>query len=500
MFSPKPPGSFHTASDRRLSIRSAPWRSLMVSGRPLYVVLSSLLKRSAFLKTEGSQRWAWWLIIIGLFFPPGGCVAQQADLLHMKRELEAKISSLHKQRQALEAAVAQANQALTKTQAVIARQRKELNKLHLDRAEFFEELASLREQEFSTLQGELERTQHHVHQLVQQIERLQKEAEARHARVLEQERDNQQRLITLEKTIELQTQELAARHTQGQQFQEALREFRQAMLALQTHQQDQAQHLEQLDQQVQGLTQKVSSDSEEVSAYLHTVNQSLQSIVDTIQQVQQKSDAQLTAQARRLEQVEHWIQHSKTHLKGATPSNNPSSALSEERQTLAHKERAPRQAVLPDVEALPHQSSSSAISPLSKTLSPQVKEEYRRIYEQVRAGQYRRGVESFTAFLGRYPDSPLAANAQYWLGECYYGMRQFSRAITEFHQVITRYPTSEKVPAALLKIAYSYLELHDPLQARTTLRHLIRAYPRSPEATLASTKLTEVDHLLHTNS
>jgi len=57
-----------------------------------------------------------------------------------------------------------------------------------------------------------------------------------------------------------------------------------------------------------------------------------------------------------------------------------------------------------------------------------------------------------------YPDSSLADNAQYWLGEAYYVNKSFPEAQASFQRVVDRYPQSRKRPDALLKIGFCQYE------------------------------------------
>ena len=59
--------------------------------------------------------------------------------------------------------------------------------------------------------------------------------------------------------------------------------------------------------------------------------------------------------------------------------------------------------------------------------------------------------EEFSSFLTEYPNSELAPNARYWLGESHYGKRDYKQAIDSYDRVELDYPQSEKVPAAILK-------------------------------------------------
>lgn len=115
--------------------------------------------------------------------------------------------------------------------------------------------------------------------------------------------------------------------------------------------------------------------------------------------------------------------------------------------------------------------------------------QYRNALDMVRRGEYRAAIPEFRAFLRAQPASPLADNAQYWIGECYYAMRDFSRAIIEFNEVLLKYDKGDKRPGALLKQAYAFLELGNEDDARLVLQDLVSKYPATDEARLAEERL-----------
>jgi tol-pal system protein YbgF len=121
------------------------------------------------------------------------------------------------------------------------------------------------------------------------------------------------------------------------------------------------------------------------------------------------------------------------------------------------------------------------------------REAYQKAFNLLRAKNYGEAARDFSGFLRTFPNSSLAANSQYWLGECYYGQRRFQEAIDEFERVFTFYPSSKKVPASLLKIGYSHLELQQPSMARSVFQQLVRTHPQSPEAIKAHGRLQEVN-------
>ncbi len=80
-------------------------------------------------------------------------------------------------------------------------------------------------------------------------------------------------------------------------------------------------------------------------------------------------------------------------------------------------------------------------------------------------------------FLAAYPASPLASNAQYWLGEAYYVTREYDEAITAFRKVATDWPDSRKAPDALVKIGFTQAALGRNAEARATLEDVMRRFP-----------------------
>ncbi|MEQ8660319.1 MAG: tol-pal system protein YbgF, partial [Gammaproteobacteria bacterium] len=107
---------------------------------------------------------------------------------------------------------------------------------------------------------------------------------------------------------------------------------------------------------------------------------------------------------------------------------------------------------------------------------------YRDAFGLLKAGQYEDSIAAFDAFLQQYPHSQYADNAQYWLGEAYYVMRQFEPAIEHYEKLVNGYPDSQKQSHALLKIAYSYSELGLDEQALSVLGTLKTRFPGSAAA------------------
>lgn len=130
-----------------------------------------------------------------------------------------------------------------------------------------------------------------------------------------------------------------------------------------------------------------------------------------------------------------------------------------------------------------------ATADLTREESQQTPDQYRRALALVRQNEYDRAVQSFREFLRTNPDSPLAPNAHYWIGECYYALGDYSQAILQLNDVRQQYPKSDRVPPALLKIGLAFLQMGNKSEARLAFQKLVNDYPSSAEAAQAKEKL-----------
>jgi len=114
---------------------------------------------------------------------------------------------------------------------------------------------------------------------------------------------------------------------------------------------------------------------------------------------------------------------------------------------------------------------------------------YQAAFDLLMQRRYEEARSAFDQFLSDYPGGQYADNAQYWLAEASYVIRDFARAEPDFSRVITQYPESAKVPDALLKIGFIQYEQQQWQAARETLNRLVREYPVSTAARLAEKRL-----------
>lgn len=119
-------------------------------------------------------------------------------------------------------------------------------------------------------------------------------------------------------------------------------------------------------------------------------------------------------------------------------------------------------------------------------------QEYDTAFALLKQGQYDRAGKRFRDFIRAHPKSPLADNAQYWIGESAYVVRNFKQALEEFSKVVQGNPDNPKAPDALLKIGYCQYELAEWGKARETLNQVMSRYPKTPAARSAEQRLAKM--------
>ncbi len=97
--------------------------------------------------------------------------------------------------------------------------------------------------------------------------------------------------------------------------------------------------------------------------------------------------------------------------------------------------------------------------------------------------------QEFSDYIKFYPNTDLAGNAYFYLGELQFKQGNFQQAVQSYDQVLQNFPSGNKAASAQLKKGFALLELGKQDEGVTELRHLIQRYPHSPEALQARERL-----------
>jgi tol-pal system protein YbgF len=149
-----------------------------------------------------------------------------------------------------------------------------------------------------------------------------------------------------------------------------------------------------------------------------------------------------------------------------------------------------------DNQPPPQVTPTATSQPSQNTPTPaadpeQARAEYDAAYALLNPAkrQYPQAIKAFKAFIEKYPQNKLAANAQYWLAETYYVTQDNQAALAAFKKVTEIYPDSTKVPGAWYKIG-RIEEANSRWQpAAIAYRTVTEKYPQSSAAGLAKKAL-----------
>jgi len=208
-----------------------------------------------------------------------------------------------------------------------------------------------------------------------------------------------------------------------------------------------------------------------------------QNLLDLLQQVEA-----LQAEVRQLRSATEVQGHEIEQLKSRQRSlyDDLDRRLREaERQGVAGGS-PPASAVQPEAPA-----AATVLSTTKPVTTPEQQQQYDAAFALMKQGLYEKGIKAFRQFIVRHPDSGLSDNAQYWIAEGNYVLRNYKLALEEFTKVLG-FTHSAKVPDALLKIGYCHYELGAYDKARKVLAEVQEKYSGMPVARLARDRLEKM--------
>lgn len=142
------------------------------------------------------------------------------------------------------------------------------------------------------------------------------------------------------------------------------------------------------------------------------------------------------------------------------------------------------------VQSLPPPSTlTSAAQPAAPGQSPDSLFENARRDES--SGNYSLAVQEFSDVVTKFPNSLLAANAQFHIGEVYYFQKQYDEALKAFNTFLDSYPNADRQPDALYMKALALRHLGQSAEARKTFQELIRRFPNHDLADQARMQLKQ---------
>ena len=115
--------------------------------------------------------------------------------------------------------------------------------------------------------------------------------------------------------------------------------------------------------------------------------------------------------------------------------------------------------------------------------------EYEKALNLFKANKIKEAAGAFDAFAKNHPDSTLAPNAQYWLGNAHFALRDCKKSIEAHQLMISKWPQHAKAPDSMINIATCQQELGNAKGAKATLEGVLAKYPGTSAATTAKQRL-----------
>ncbi len=439
--------------------------------------------------------------------------ARQAEVLsHTQEDLKSRTAGLDKRTAEIEKRLGWAEKTLVEQDSLIKTQ-DNLLKTERERvkAEMTGELGRVTG-EVGKVSARLEILQKSVESLVQKIDaRLDEHQKAMRAGELKAGSLSHQ-IETQSKSVQEQVMKLTV----------ALADFKLGLSAVNERLSQDEQSLKQLRaafeqdaaasaKRIDALSAKVDADTKAATAHINEVNKvlmghitelnkSVTSVAKALETAGGKFMTRMDEQDRLIEGLSKNLDQIRDSVKaqqrqsGTKPASRSAVVPTTDGATQpdASASSADDHEPTPPSEPKTAEGDSSA-GPTATAKERTDKEVYEQVLANFKDGKLEEAREGFAKFLEDYPGSDLAPNARYWLGESYYGQKDYKHAIDSYTRVEREYPQSDKVPAAILKKGFAYLALKDRKQASTAFKRVITLYPKSAEAGKASDKLTQLE-------
>jgi tol-pal system protein YbgF len=100
--------------------------------------------------------------------------------------------------------------------------------------------------------------------------------------------------------------------------------------------------------------------------------------------------------------------------------------------------------------------------------------------------------QEFSDYLKFYPNTDLAGNCYFYLGELQFKQNNFQQAVQSYDQVLQNFPSGNKAASAQLKKGLALIQLGKQDDGVSELRHVVQRYPHSPEALQAREQLRKL--------
>jgi tol-pal system protein YbgF len=249
-----------------------------------------------------------------------------------------------------------------------------------------------------------------------------------------------------------------------------------------------------LKKQLFGLEERIAQSAEDIVA-LKAQIRDLQSLIKLLQAEQNDVEDSLKSMPSqyqflldKMDQINMLlakISEDLMTMKGGPPPGLAPGQEAQENPATAPEKKPPEKE-----QPAPSSAQNPPPVPAAGGLSPQ--DVYNTAYADYLKGNFDLATDGFKIYRESFPDSPLADNALYWIGECSFSQKKYIEAIDVFNELILNYPQGDKIAAAYLKKGLALAELERKDEALVVFKLLTSKYPLEEEARIAQEKIKDL--------
>ena len=243
------------------------------------------------------------------------------------------------------------------------------------------------------------------------------------------------------------------------------------------------QRLETMAQAVQNLQKTVDTQAAVLRTLVEQTNDNVNTMKASVADLRKASQENLASNSARFDSMTAQIQALSESLE-----------VTKERLAKLSEQVAQTQNIIQTLNAPPAAAPGTTPTggPGKPASVPDADTLYNSALSDYNGGQSQLSIQEFQQYLQYYGDTDRASNAQFYIGDCYYRLKNYEQAIEEYNKCLERYPDGNKSASAQLKKAYALLELEQKQAGVRELRSLIQRYPNTSEANLARQRLKKL--------
>lgn len=140
-------------------------------------------------------------------------------------------------------------------------------------------------------------------------------------------------------------------------------------------------------------------------------------------------------------------------------------------------------------EAAPPAAAATEAAPADRDDPVAQNRAYEAAYGLYKGGSNASAAKAFQEFIKKYPESVYVPNANYWLGNALFALKDYQGALDVYRGLRKNYPTYPRDADVLFDIAGCQQELNQGKDAQKTLKLLVSKYPASEAAAKAKKQL-----------